>query len=417
MKRSLIFLSTLVLVSGCMRKQDATGDSLVSLHIIDQNGFSEAIHSKDRVAHYENIDFLSPQPYQKVMRVYGKNESGQARSYITSYYPNGELRQYLEVVNNRAFGKYQEWHSNGVLKIEAEINGGEADLGSIPEKSWVFNGISRAYDNSSHLLAEIPYFKGDLEGISRYYYPNGAISKVVPYHNNKIEGELLIYCEGGDLVEKASYCRGKKEGLTTTYWNSNQIKSQENYLQDKLYCGSYYSKSGELRAHITDGNGFRAIFEGEKLAQLDEYKNGNQEGLVQVFGKDEDLIKQYSLRDGLKEGEEIIYVNSKRKLSLHWSQGCIQGLVKTWYDDGSLESQKEMSNNKKNGTFTAWYRNGQLMFVEEYNQDLLVSGEYYKMGSLTPTSRISSGKGIATLYDHEGTFLRKVNYSDGKVVF
>ena len=68
---------------------------------------SETINSKDRLNAFEKTNFLSAQPYQKVMRVYGKQENGDIKACITSYHPNGQVKQYLESVNNRAFGAYQ----------------------------------------------------------------------------------------------------------------------------------------------------------------------------------------------------------------------------------------------------------------------------------------------------------------------
>jgi antitoxin component YwqK of YwqJK toxin-antitoxin module len=101
-------------------------------------------------------------------------------------------------------------------------------------------------------------------------------------------------------------------------------------------------------------------------------------------------------------------------VSINWYQGKIQGLVKTYYPDGSIESQKEMANNKKNGLFSAWYRDGGVMMMEEYDQGKLVRGEYYAQGSKLPLSTIQNGKGIATIHDAEGHFVRKINYLNGK---
>ena len=75
---------------------------------------------------------------------------------------------------------------------------------------------------------------------------------------------------------------------------------------------------------------------------------------------------------------------------------------------------KEISQNKKNGHCTAWYQNGFLMFVEEYENDKLLKGEYYKSGEKIPCSRVEKGKGIATLFDAEGNFVRKIFYKEGR---
>jgi antitoxin component YwqK of YwqJK toxin-antitoxin module len=75
-----------------------------------------------------------------------------------------------------------------------------------------------------------------------------------------------------------------------------------------------------------------------------------------------------------------------------------------------------MSENQKHGLLTAWYRNGALMLVEEYECDKLLKGEYYRMGEKIPLSQIEKGKGIATLFNPEGNFSRKVYYQEGKPI-
>jgi antitoxin component YwqK of YwqJK toxin-antitoxin module len=99
---------------------------------------------------------------------------------------------------------------------------------------------------------------------------------------------------------------------------------------------------------------------------------------------------------------------------LTWYEGKIQGLVKTWYPNGIQESQREMSNNMKNGIATAWYRDGNMMLLEEYRQDRLLRGEYYSPAERYPISTIKEGSGIATLYNADGTFLQRVTYRNGE---
>ena len=75
-----------------------------------------------------------------------------------------------------------------------------------------------------------------------------------------------------------------------------------------------------------------------------------------------------------------------------------------------MQSQREVNGNKKQGLSFAWYTNGDLMLMEEYENDLLIKGTYFKKGDKIPISKIEGGKGLATLYTNEGIFLRKVVY-------
>lgn len=431
-QRYFILPVTAVLISACTpssspptsfisRLWTCPAPSLVSINIIDRNGFTETISNPDRLSKYENINFLDPQPYEKVLRVYSKDPLGNIAAFITSYHPNGLLKQYLEVMNGRAFGTYKEWFSNGTLKIEARVIGGVADLTDGTERSWLFDGECKAWNEKQELEATILYTKGELDGTSLYYHSNGNIWKSVPFQQNKIEGMYEIFLENGQLLQRVEYRGGLRHGKALRYWDQNRISSEELYDQGLLSKGDYYSRSGEVVCRIENGEGYKALFTRDEIAELHEYHGGIQEGEVKVFNKAQKLVALYHVKDNLKHGEEIGYYDIVRlnqapvqKLSVNWYNGKLQGIAKTWYENGFLESQKEMSDNKKNGHSTAFYKDGSLMMIEEYDHDKLVKGEYFEKGERSPVSEVSNGKGVATLYDAEGTFLRKVNYNNGK---
>ena len=54
------------------------------------------------------------------------------------------------------------------------------------------------------------------------------------------------------------------------------------------------------------------------------------------------------------------------------------------------------------------------MLIEEYLDGLLESGKYFRRSQKEPISIISYGNGLATLYNEEGLFSRRVPYSKGK---
>lgn len=414
---SLIPLS--LLFNGCAYSPDQIDSSkITSINIIDRNGLSETISSKERLNAFENTNFLSPQPYQKVLRVYGREKNGDIRSCITSYHQNGQPKQYLEAVNNRAFGIYREWHPNGQLKIHAKVIGGCADLNTSAEQSWIFDGLNRAWNEDGMLIAEIPYSKGELQGEALYYHNNGKLWKTVPFEKGLQNGTQKIFLENGLLFQTTEYREGSKEGLSIRYWDKSQLAYQEKYEQGLLSQATYFDPNGNRVAEISQGKGNRAIFGKKELQELQEFKNGVQDGEVRVFDETERLIRVYHVKNGLKHGDEIDYFpnTTQPKLLLSWNHGVLQGCIKTWYENGSLESQREMSENKKNGLLTAWYRNGALMLAEEYENDQIQKGEYYRLGEKVPASKIEKGKGVATLFSPEGNFSRKVYYQEGKPI-
>lgn len=395
---------------------------LSSVHIVDRNGFTETISNKERLNQFQNANFLSQQPYQKVLRIYARDSKGNIRSVVNTYHENGNPKQFLEVLNARANGNYCEWHENGRMSVMSRVIGGVADVTSVAEKTWLFDGPSYAWDEEENQIAEIYYSQGSLEGMTTNFHSNGQIWKRLPYSKNLLEGTVEIYRNNGELLQQLSYCQGQKHGTSLRYWNAQKIASQEEYCRGKLENGEYFDKQGNLVAEVKNGMGYRAIFGKEHILELQEIFDGSLEGEVKVFNQEGRLKRIYHVKNEIKHGEEVEYFDRffassappQPKISFYWYEGKIQGMVKTWYPSGILESQKEMANNAKNGVLTAWYRDGNLMMIEEYENEKLLRGDYFKKEERTPVSQIIDGKGLATIYDADGHLMQKISYINGK---
>ncbi|MES2274351.1 MAG: hypothetical protein V4487_09200 [Chlamydiota bacterium] len=424
MKRYLFF--AWIAVIGCHHSQPA--DPLVAIQIQDRNGLTETISTPDRLEQYNGIDYLSSQPYKKVLRVYRKE--GKNHSKITTYYANGSPLQYLEAEEMRAHGAYKEWFPNGRLKIDATVIGGTADVSPGSQQDWLFDGLSQVWDEQGKLVAKIPYEKGSLEGRSVYFYPSGLIEKEFPYVKNTLEGEAFEFLPDGGLKSKRTYKNGLKDGSSQGFFANQQTAWVEEYLEGFLSKASYYNSNGDLVSQIENGGGFQAVFEKNTLLFLVEYRYGRPEGRMQKLTPQGELQISYHLKNGKKQGEEIEYfLQSEQlsegsapleqplpKLSLTWNENAIHGTVKTWYNNGRLQSQREFCRNQKQGPALAWYRDGSLMMLEDYEDGQLTRGQYYKIHQREPVSSIVHGNGIASLFDENGIFLRKVTYVKGKPI-
>ncbi len=420
MKRKIKLLLALLLLS-CSCQKIPQEEELVLLQIQDRNGLSETIGDQDKLASYAQTDFLSTQPYKKVLRLY--KAEGKNSSVITAYHPNGTIWQLLEAKEMRAFGAYREWFPNGTQKIEATVIGGTADLIPEAQETWLFDGVSKVWNEKGTLVATVPYEKGDLSGTSISYYPSGALDKEIPYAQDLIDGEERAFWENGQIKSKTMFRDSVRNGVSLGFWENGTLSWEEDYAQGSLIRGTYWSLDHELISEVLKGSGFKAIFDRTHVCKLEEIQNGSPEGVVKCFDSFNQLQSIYHVKNGKKQGEEIEYFPPQDeeqrplpKISLYWDQDTIHGTVKTWYENGQLQSQREIYKNKKAGTSCAWYRNGSLMLLEEYENDQLDRGQYYRRGQSSPVSAIKGGNGLATLYDGDGFFLDKVNYLKGKPV-
>jgi antitoxin component YwqK of YwqJK toxin-antitoxin module len=423
---SLGILLCLLLLTFTGAKRSKNGKPrllpLTSIHIIDRNGFAETISNKERLNQFQNVDFLSSQPYQKVLRIYARDSKGNVRSVVTTYHENGNPKQFLEILNARANGIYCEWHENGNMSLMTKVIGGTPDVTPLAERSWLFDGPSYAWDEEGNQIAEINYSQGSLEGVATYFHSCGQIWKRIPYFKNQVEGIIEVFRNNGEVFQQMTYTQGQRHGSSIRYWNCQQLASQEDYCRGKLENGQYFDKQGTLIAEVKNGMGYRAVFGKECVQEMQEYVDGVLEGEVKVFNQEGRLKRIYHVKNGIKHGEEVEYYDRffassappQSKLSFYWYEGKIQGIVKTWYPTGNLESQKEMSNNIKNGVLTAWYRDGNLMLIEEYENDHLIRGDYFKKEDKIPVSQVVDGKGIVTIFDADGHFVQKISYINGK---
>lgn len=423
-KRAISFfflLFALFFFSCSHRKKELAAPTLVSVQFIDRNGFNETVSIQEKLKKYSEINFLDPQPYKKVVRLFEKNKQGKNLSYVSSYHDNGLIWQYLEVVNGRANGKYREWHPNGKIKIESVVVEGIGDLSEESISTWVFDEESLIYDEEGNLISKFFYEKGVLSKEALYFFKNGLIQKRTYFEKNLEEGIEQHFDDSGAVVGEVCYHSGIKEGSS----NFNKCKMhpayQENYKKGLLIEGQYLDFEGKLVSKIEHGSGFKHEYRDGVLFQIIEYKNGKVDGLIKHFSEEGELLTQYFMKDGEKHGEEVLFYSKafldkdvlRPKLSITWQQGKIHGKVKTWFSSGKLESEKEFHNNKKNGTSLAWYESGELMLLEEYEEDTLVCGTYRKKGEKIPVSLVEKGEGTATLYDSSGIFLMKIHYKKG----
>lgn len=414
----------LILFSACTHSQGDGESPLVSIQIHDRNGLTETISTPERLEVFQQLDFLSAQPFKKVLRVF--KEQGKHAAKITTYHPNGTPWQYLETQEMRAFGAYKEWHPNGQLKIEASVIGGAADITPGAQQDWLFDGSAKVFDDQGRPVALIPYEKGVMEGKALYYHSNGTLERELPYHKNELDGDLLEFLPNGNLKSKTHYEMGKKEGTSKGIWSETEANWLEEYHEGLLLEGLYYLPNGSLVSEVHHGYGFQALFDQNSLSQLIEFRKGKPEGIVKHLTPSGDILSSYYVKQGKKHGEEISYFIPNEleegvqpplpRLSVPWIDDAISGIVKTWYNNGKLESQRELSRNKKTGTALAWYREGGLMYMEEYEEDRLIKGTYYKKNRKEPISTVANGNGTATLFDEQGIFLRKIQYLKGKAV-
>jgi antitoxin component YwqK of YwqJK toxin-antitoxin module len=400
--RKLFFYFTFI--SICFAQEE-----LLSIHLLDQHGLYQTHQEKEKLKAFAKQNFLSNQPYQKVVRIYRPCDQ-KIKSIITGYYSSGQICAYLVCEDGRPKGEYKEWYEDGHLKIEAFIEGGLADLTSDAKNSWIFHKLAQVYYPDGKLQAACNYAFGKLHGPSTYYYPNQKIKKLVHFYEDKKHLKAIYFYESGGLKKEIHYQHGKKQGPCQRFFEDGTLYAIEHFEMDKLNKGTYYEKNGSLLSKVEEGAGKRAAFKQDRIIKT-SFMHGVPLGRVEIFKKGY-LHSFYHTFNGKKHGKQVEFFEMSQlpKVSIFWVEDQIQGLVKTWYPNNQLQSQVEMSHNQKHGISMGYYESGEVMFFEEYTHGRLKHGKYYKKGQKKPVSEVADGKGLATLFDQYGNFDKEIVY-------
>jgi antitoxin component YwqK of YwqJK toxin-antitoxin module len=416
--RSLLVLLMLA-ASGCRHGAEESPMRLTTAVLQDRNGFSETISQRDRLARIQEQDFAGPQSYQKVIRVFSRGEDGAIPSILTTYHPNGQLHHWLEVSNGRALGRYEQHYPDGKLRMEAQIVGGVADLTETAMTTWQFEGESRVYYPSGTLQATIPYKQGSLDGSERHFHPNGQLARLRQFSRGVAEGSEEEWSENGHLLVSAHIHQGQRHGLLARWDEKGVLLDEESWSGGRLLQGRY-SDGGALgtavKVGVDAGRGWSVDRRQQGCLRLVEIQDGQPRGWVRAYTHAGRLDREWEQEGGDKHGVERVYdpKSGDLKLEMHWVEGMLSGPCKSFYPSGSPESCWDMLDNQRHGRLVAWYRNGAVMLLEEYDRGKLLKGEYFGMGQTLPVSRVNQGQGVATLHHADGRLIRAVSIQDGE---
>lgn len=414
-----------LLFKGC--KSVSLEPSLQLIHLVDQQEMVETISNDKRLRELQKRDFTTPQPYKKVLRSFQKDAANRQKGVISSYYPNGQLMQWLETSDGRALGLYREWHANGQIKISAQLVGGIPDLSPQAQESWLFDNECRAWSASGQLLAKIFYCRGQRAGLEKRFWPSGTLREELPYQGGVLEGICRQFDENGYLSQITSYSQGIPNGRCIRYWSNTTLASAEFMKSGQLLRGRYWSPDGQLVGNVQHGRGERVVFAQMRICERHSIVDGEQRGRSEFFDLDGHLVRIAHFLRGEKEGREVLFHapaakecieqnqerNLSRKLEMTWRDGKLEGPVRTWFANGQLRSSHQRLQNRREGICTCYYPSGQVMLMEHYRLDRLLAGRYFALGTCAPHSTVAKGQGIATLFDDMGNLTNQITYRNG----
>lgn len=187
------------------------------------------------------------------------------------------------------------------------------------------------------------------------------------------QGIYKQYDEEGDLYIQSNYVKNKLNGPYKLY----RIYDENGILRDKHIVG-------ELRTYVND------YLHGEYI-QWGADKNGQRQLRSRIRYNNGDKV----------EIEEYHYTGKKEKHIV------VTGVSKTWYADGTLESEWQVENGVQNGYAKFYDKKGNLIAEKQLinNVDNGESKTYFETGKIKSIETLKNGQNIGdlTVYYPTGT--------------
>ena len=262
------------------------------------------------------------------------------------------------------------------------------------------NGYNIFYYDNGKKSSEGNMRDGKPDGYWKTYYPTGQIKTEGNRKNFQLDSIWKFYNEKGVLITSISYVNGRKEGLKKNYSPEGILLSEEMYEKDlKHGLTKFYYKSGALKETIP-------------------FDKGREEGMAFEYDEEGNITRIIEYKFGFMKNQEI--VNRKN------SEGKRSGRWKEFYPSLAVKWECTYADGKKNGYYKEYDEKGQLLVVQKYFMDSLITDapelakldiktEYYSDGTKKYEGTFKDGKpeGIHNLYNQKGEIVKTRVFENG----
>ena len=213
---------------------------------------------------------------------------------------------------------------------------------------------------------------GTLHGPTTYSYPESEIIEQLWLYD---QGDLLKITQfdknGIPIREEFFELDNRK---TISLWDEKGAPmSIEEYEEDKLLQGSYFTPENELESIVENGHGIRTkrnregllllkdqIEEGELLSRTSFHPNAEVQtitfydhflphGEMMEYTPYGELHQITHWKSGTLEGMKILYRNGKKIREIPYVDGKKEGIERSFDSDGTILSEVEYKNDEKHG--------------------------------------------------------------------
>ena len=106
--------------------------------------------------------------------------------------------------------------------------------------------------------------------------------------------------------------------------------------------------------------------------------NINNNGILREWYDSGTLLLEYNMTNGIKDGIcKRWYENGQIDILYNYSIGRLSGTQKKWHSNGNKRGEWNYIEDKLHGISTEWYDNGEIRSIKEYDNDVLIEEALY----------------------------------------
>lgn len=244
------------------------------------------------------------------------------------------------------------------------------------------------------------YDNGVLHGECSYTFPHSSLTaRKDSYHQGALLSQTHYYRSGGAYQEIVPLSETRRQ--ITTWYESGEPKSIEEYDQQLLVTGIYYTKDHTIEARVDDSSGIRVnrdaygqlisreeISGGVAAKQTTFHPNGSPhvvtplagnlpEGTIQEFLPDGEPLSIKEVHQGVQDGWTVLYENGEVVSKIPYQNGSINGIEEHYKDGNILATQITWVAGMRHGP--TFHYAGDNITTDWYFHDKLVSKSDYEI--------------------------------------
>lgn len=305
------------------------------------------------------------------------------------YFDNGDNSQRYEGqhTDNVRSGSWTEWHSNGQMASISNYHAGK------------LHGSAEFFHRSGQPHYKTNYNLEQHHGPYSEHYDNADNSKRYEgaHRGNQRIGKWTEWHENSNLASEIIYQNGMKNGPASYYseFESDLLRLTTVY-QDDEHHGPYVEYYGDGTTKREYGEHRNGKKDGEWVSTKGYFTGAN-------YTIDSATVSNW--RDGEKHGLEISYFDYSEGVissSTTYKNGRKGGAYEAFYSDAdhTRRIRGVYVNDHRDGTWTHWFRNGQIEFQRTYESS--ENGEF----------RIGTWRN----YNEDGELIKVSKYENGEIV-